>query len=50
MSFRIGDPRLDEAGGDGGDGASRRRHTSAPIPRFGHGSRVPGWDDAVDRT
>ncbi len=19
-----------------------------PVPRFGHGSRVPGWDDAVD--
>ena len=18
------------------------------VPRFGHGSRVPGWDDAVD--
>jgi NADH-quinone oxidoreductase subunit E len=22
----------------------------APIPRFGHGSRVPGWDDEVDLT
>jgi NADH-quinone oxidoreductase subunit E len=22
----------------------------APIPRFGHGSRVPGWDTAVDLT
>ena len=21
-----------------------------PVPRFGHGSRVPGWDDAVDLT
>src|SRR5436305_10143053 len=20
----------------------------APVPRFGHGSRVPGWDEAVD--
>ena len=20
----------------------------SPVPRFGHGSRVPGWDDAVD--
>ncbi len=20
------------------------------VPRFGHGSRVPGWDDAVDLT
>jgi NADH-quinone oxidoreductase subunit E len=24
--------------------------TPPPIPRFGHGSRVPGWDDAVDLT
>jgi NADH-quinone oxidoreductase subunit F len=24
--------------------ATRRR----PVPRFGHGSRVPGWDEAVD--
>jgi NADH-quinone oxidoreductase subunit E len=24
--------------------------THAPVPRFGHGSRVPGWDDAVDLT
>jgi NADH:ubiquinone oxidoreductase subunit E len=22
----------------------------APVPRFGHGSRVPGWDEAVDLT
>ena len=22
----------------------------ASVPRFGHGSRVPGWDDAVDLT
>jgi NADH:ubiquinone oxidoreductase subunit E len=21
---------------------------SVPVPRFGHGSRVPGWDEAVD--
>ena len=21
-----------------------------PVPRFGHGSRVPGWDEAVDLT
>jgi NADH:ubiquinone oxidoreductase subunit E len=21
-----------------------------PVPRFGHGSRVPGWDDSVDLT
>ncbi|HUO73826.1 MAG TPA: NAD(P)H-dependent oxidoreductase subunit E [Solirubrobacteraceae bacterium] len=24
--------------------------TPAPVPRFGHGSRVPGWDQAVDLT
>jgi NADH-quinone oxidoreductase subunit E len=23
---------------------------TVPVPRFGHGSRVPGWDDAVDLT
>ena len=23
---------------------------ATPVPRFGHGSRVPGWDDAVDLT
>jgi NADH:ubiquinone oxidoreductase subunit E len=23
---------------------------STDVPRFGHGSRVPGWDDAVDLT
>ncbi len=26
-----------------------RRH-GAQVPRFGHGSRVPGWDEAVDLT
>src|SRR5205807_3464059 len=25
-----------------------RRRTSSPVPRFGHGSRVPGWDESVD--
>ncbi|MDQ6818640.1 MAG: NAD(P)H-dependent oxidoreductase subunit E, partial [Actinomycetota bacterium] len=24
--------------------------TATPVPRFAHGSRVPGWDDAVDLT
>jgi NADH-quinone oxidoreductase subunit E len=24
--------------------------TRRPVPRFGHGSRVPGWDQAVDLT
>jgi NADH:ubiquinone oxidoreductase subunit E len=47
-----GDPRLErEARQGGGDGAPpRHRRTSAPVPRFGHGSRVPGWDEAVDLT
>ena len=41
---------------DAGDARSDpRRHrpmsTGRPtVPRFGHGSRVPGWDDAVDLT
>jgi NADH-quinone oxidoreductase subunit E len=26
------------------------RGLAAQVPRFGHGSRVPGWDDAVDLT
>ena len=26
------------------------RPQTAPVPRFEHGSRVPGWDDAVDLT
>jgi NADH-quinone oxidoreductase subunit E len=25
-------------------------HPQRTVPRFGHGSRVPGWDDAVDLT
>jgi NADH-quinone oxidoreductase subunit E len=25
-------------------------HPQQTVPRFGHGSRVPGWDDAVDLT
>jgi len=24
--------------------------SALPVPRFGHGSRVPGWDEAVDLT
>jgi NADH:ubiquinone oxidoreductase subunit E len=30
------------------DGVERRRHAHPEVPRFDHGSRVPGWDDAVD--
>ncbi len=50
MSVHTGDPRLDPASNQGSDGAADRRRTSAPVPRFGHGSRVPGWDQAVDLT
>jgi NADH:ubiquinone oxidoreductase subunit E len=46
----IGDPRFDRESRLGADGAPRRRHTTAPVPRFGHGSRVPGWDESVDLT
>jgi NADH-quinone oxidoreductase subunit E len=28
----------------------RRRLQRPPIPRYAHGSRVPGWDDAADLT
>ncbi len=50
MSIRSGDPRLDAASSQGRDGPPDRRRTTAPVPRFGHGSRVPGWDEAVDLT
>jgi NADH-quinone oxidoreductase subunit E len=51
VSLSTGDPRLDpESRGAAADGAPNRRRTSSPVPRFGHGSRVPGWDDAVDLT
>jgi NADH-quinone oxidoreductase subunit E len=55
MSLSTGDPRLDpESRGLGSDGAPGRRRTTraggTQVPRFGHGSRVPGWDDAVDLT
>jgi NADH-quinone oxidoreductase subunit E len=48
VSFRIGDPRVEDAAHQGADGDGRRRRTTAPVPRFGHGSRVPGWDESVD--
>jgi len=51
VSVHTGDPRLDpESTGQGPDGAPQRRRTTGPVPRFGHGSRVPGWDQAVDLT
>jgi NADH-quinone oxidoreductase subunit E len=28
----------------------RRRHELPKVPRYAHGSRVPGWDDAADLT
>ncbi|MBV8989648.1 MAG: NAD(P)H-dependent oxidoreductase subunit E [Solirubrobacterales bacterium] len=48
--FYTGDPRLDPESTQGPAGPSNRRRTTAAVPRFGHGSRVPGWDDAVDLT
>ena len=50
MSFSPGDPRLDPESGQDADGHLQTRQTSGPVPRFGHGSRVPGWDEAVDLT
>jgi NADH:ubiquinone oxidoreductase subunit E len=32
----------------GRDGERRSAWEMRRVPRFGHGSRVPGWDDAVD--
>ncbi len=50
MSFRSRDVpdhtrTLQERRGEGADPGGSPR-----VPRFGHGSRVPGWDDAVDLT
>jgi NADH-quinone oxidoreductase subunit E len=50
MNLYPGDPRLDPESRQGGDGPAGRRRSAAPVPRFGHGSRVPGWDEAVDLT
>jgi NADH:ubiquinone oxidoreductase subunit E len=50
VSYVSGDPRLDAESGQGADGQPRRRRTTGPVPRFGHGSRVPGWDESVDLT
>jgi NADH-quinone oxidoreductase subunit E len=50
VSLPTGDPRLDPESAQGREGPPNRRRTSAPVPRFGHGSRVPGWDEAVDLT
>lgn len=50
MSIQTGDPRLDPESSQGRAGPPRRRRTTSPVPRFGHGSRVPGWDQAVDLT
>jgi NADH-quinone oxidoreductase subunit E len=45
MSIQAGDPRLDHDSGE-----PDRRRTAGPVPRFRHGSRVPGWDEEVDLT
>jgi NADH-quinone oxidoreductase subunit E len=33
-----------------GEGLRDPENARFPVPRFGHGSRVPGWDEAVDLT
>jgi NADH:ubiquinone oxidoreductase subunit E len=33
-----------------GEGLRDPQNARFPVPRFGHGSRVPGWDEAVDLT
>jgi NADH:ubiquinone oxidoreductase subunit E len=45
---RIGDPRDEREARTGDDGARFARRTTEPVPRFAHGSRVPGWDEAAD--
>jgi len=45
-----GDPRLDPESTPGEDDLPRRRRTDGLVPRFAHGSRVPGWDEAADLT
>jgi NADH:ubiquinone oxidoreductase subunit E len=50
MSLFTCDPRLDPESAQGREGPAGRRRTTEPVPRFGHGSRVPGWDEAVDLT
>jgi NADH:ubiquinone oxidoreductase subunit E len=48
VSFQLGDPRLDDDSEQDAGGAPQRRRTTEGVPRFGHGSRVPGWDESVD--
>ena len=52
MSFR--DQRGPDLTGDlqyrRGEGLRDPGGARFPVPRFGHGSRVPGWDEAVDLT
>ncbi|MGI9098205.1 MAG: NAD(P)H-dependent oxidoreductase subunit E [Solirubrobacteraceae bacterium] len=41
-------PAVERGPADGPDGQDPPAQRT--VPRFGHGSRVPGWDDAVDLT
>jgi NADH-quinone oxidoreductase subunit E len=50
VNLHTGDPRLDPDSRQGREGPADPRRTIAPVPRFGHGSRVPGWDESVDLT
>ena len=45
MSVQAGDPGLDPERRPGSAG-----RLGTTVPRFGHGSRVPGWDESVDLT
>ncbi len=50
----FGDRRTPDLTGDlqyrRGTGLRDPENARFPVPRFGHGSRVPGWDEAVDLT
>jgi NADH-quinone oxidoreductase subunit E len=50
MSLDPGEPQLDPESSLRRDGPEASRRTHSSVPRFGHGSRVPGWDEAVDLT
>jgi NADH:ubiquinone oxidoreductase subunit E len=44
----LDDPRVEPESRMGAEGPPNRRRTTEPVPRYDHGSRVPGWDDAAD--
>lgn len=48
--MRVGRARAQEAEPEPGQATDWDSPRIAPVPRFGHGSRVPGWDEAADLT